>query len=110
VHYQLPGGHLDKDEISEYSLALASKYAVVRELFEETGLGNNPDISHDSNEQDPLKNRLVKLPDIQTKKYVYYSLYITDKDSLDYKLISSMPSENENKNKKKHYSKRMVKA
>ncbi|ETO28729.1 hypothetical protein RFI_08394, partial [Reticulomyxa filosa] len=105
-HYQLPGGHIDKEEIRKYSLSLAGKYAALRELFEETGLGDherditqmNPKADSSANgadenakqseEQqiettaDEWKNRLVRLSSIQLKKRIYFTLQITDKDSL----------------------------
>mmetsp|Transcript_81388 Transcript_81388/g.143665 ORF Transcript_81388/g.143665 Transcript_81388/m.143665 type:complete len:190 (+) Transcript_81388:60-629(+) len=38
IHFQLPGGHVDKGEIDKLGLADAEVAAAARELFEETGL------------------------------------------------------------------------
>ena len=38
VHFQLPGGHVDSNEISQYGLEEAQRVAAARELFEETGI------------------------------------------------------------------------
>ena len=38
LHYQLPGGHVDRAELETFGAARAAKVAAARELFEETGI------------------------------------------------------------------------
>ncbi len=37
-HYQLPGGHVDRQEIADHGEVEACRVAAARELYEETGL------------------------------------------------------------------------
>ncbi len=37
-HYQLPGGHVDRQELADYGEVEACRVAAARELYEETGL------------------------------------------------------------------------
>lgn len=68
IHYQLPGGHIDKHELHGRNVMEAGKIAAKRELFEETGLSIN--ISQ------------LKYLNFGIKNRVYYQLLIKNDDSL----------------------------
>ena len=46
IHFQLPGGRIDKNELQQNGLNEASKIAMIRELFEETGIKINENRLH----------------------------------------------------------------
>eukprot|EP01084_Bolivina_argentea_P086911 157040_1 len=77
VHYQLPGGHIDKSELNSYSLEEASKIAANRELFEETGI-KITDMS-----------RLIYL-NFGIKNRTYFGLLLDETDSLNNKNTKSL--------------------
>eukprot|EP00483_Globobulimina_turgida_P002213 UN02215 len=68
LHYQLPGGHIDKSELHACSFEEAAKIAAKRELFEETGL--NVDDSR------------LKFLKLGIKNRVYFQLLLRETDSL----------------------------
>ena len=69
LHHQLVGGRIDNDEIRQNGMLSASKIAAIRECYEETGLRIKD------------HHRLIHL-NFNIKNRVYYSLNITDEDSL----------------------------
>eukprot|EP00483_Globobulimina_turgida_P012365 UN12388 len=68
LHYQLPGGHIDKSELHACSFEEAAKVAAKRELFEETGL-----------DVDDSRLKFLKLG---IKNRVYFQLLLHETDSL----------------------------
>ena len=96
-HYQLAGGHVDKDELHTQGLMIASKIAAIRELYEETGLNFGT--------SDELKSRLERL-DLGIENRMYYRLIITNNDSVHlqdpkYRNIQNIQrSQNQSENEK----------
>merc|ERR1712172_151634 len=68
MHFQLPGGHIDKPEMLGVSLESAARKAAQRELFEETGLR--------------IDEHRLKFLKLGIKNRVYFQLLLRDEDSL----------------------------
>eukprot|EP01083_Nonionella_stella_P212701 767840_1 len=79
LHYQLPGGHIDKSELHGCSFENAAKLAAKRELFEETGLNIN--------DNSRLKNLKLNIND---NSRVYFQLLLKDTDSLSNEYVKSL--------------------
>lgn len=72
VHFQLPGGHVDEDELANLGAGRASKAAAARELFEETGIDVRGHLA-----------RLEKLPvNIAKANRTFFVMDLTPKDAV----------------------------
>jgi len=90
-HYQLPGGHVDKEEFSKAAcqsqdrdtqLVSACKEGAARELFEETGIDVRSDM--DRLEPAPLREKDTdeKLLKNEFKDRFFFFLHVSDSDFL----------------------------
>ena len=71
LHYQLPGGHVDQDELDALGPDKAAKAAAARELFEETGIDVRTRLG-----------RLQKVPRVCGPKRTFYVMDLRDTDAV----------------------------
>ena len=74
VHYQLPGGHVDRPEIEAHGLESGCRAAAARELFEETGI----DVRADSHR---LRAAALSAPQRYNGRF-YFELELSDDDGV----------------------------